>query len=80
MRDAKAETLVDGVANFRHAFIYSEHEITPLKLFAALEILYPPGSTWEFFKMMAPKIHIPTLHASAMELRKIQRCLSKAVC
>lgn len=36
-RDAEAETLVDGVANFRHTFIYSEHEITPLKLFAALE-------------------------------------------
>lgn len=37
VHDAQAETLVDGVANFRHAFIYSEHEITPLKLFAALE-------------------------------------------
>lgn len=37
VRDAKSETLVDGVADFRHVFIYSEHEITPLKLFAALE-------------------------------------------
>lgn len=35
--DAKAETLVDGVANFKPAFIYSEHEITPLKLFVAVE-------------------------------------------
>lgn len=36
-RDAKSEALVDGVADFRHAFIYSEREITPLKLFVALE-------------------------------------------
>lgn len=37
VRDAKSETLVDVVADFRHVFIYSEREITPLKLFAALE-------------------------------------------
>lgn len=37
LRDAKSETLVDGVADFRHDFIYSEQEITPLKLFAVLE-------------------------------------------
>lgn len=36
-RDAKSETLVDGVADFRHVFIYSERKIAPLKLFAALE-------------------------------------------
>lgn len=40
MCDAKAETLVDGVANFKPAFIYSEHEITPLKLFAAVESVW----------------------------------------
>lgn len=27
--DAKSQTLVDGVADFRNVFIYSEHEITP---------------------------------------------------
>lgn len=37
VRDAKSEALVDGVADFRHVFIYSEHEIRSLKLFAALE-------------------------------------------
>ncbi len=37
VRDAKSETLVDGAADFRHVFIYSEHEIAPFKLFAALK-------------------------------------------
>lgn len=36
-RDAKSETLVDGVADFRHVFIYSERKIAPLKLFVAPE-------------------------------------------
>lgn len=33
----EAETLVGGVANSRHTLIYREHEMTPLKLFVALE-------------------------------------------
>lgn len=33
----EAETLVGGVANSRHTLIYWEHEMTPLKLFVALE-------------------------------------------
>ncbi len=37
LRDAKTETLVDGVADFRHVFIYSEHEIASFKLFATLK-------------------------------------------
>lgn len=35
--DTKSETLVDGFADFRDIFIYSEREITPLNLFMALE-------------------------------------------
>lgn len=38
-------TSVDGVANSRHVFIYSEYQIAPLKLFARL-ISIPPETTW----------------------------------
>lgn len=64
MQYAKSETLVDGVADFRHVFIYSEHEITLIKLFVELE------SFWfcnlllvlEVSKTIVPKINMPTLH------------------
>lgn len=36
-RDAKAETLVGVLLISDTFFIYSEHEIAPLKLFAAIE-------------------------------------------
>ena len=44
-------------------FIYSEHEITPLKLFAALESFWfcnLPAPLWGLQKTIVPKLHVPT--------------------